>query len=245
MHKSLVVAIFTIFLGLIFLACKPLPLMIADKIINAPLFSEEEISKRPIIGIVEYRSYPNIAQDIKDTKEKYLTKTTTMLSQYANVKKIEDFYANNPIKEEEFGVDSFQLGFMTTNKMYTQAYQTMHRLNYIHKKDIYALMKKNKIDSLIILSSDGGLLMDNEEIIFGLETDIVTLKDTKVVLYTENNMREDRLLQYEKNINVKEYWSDQSRERTNQEKEKLQIKIDKMVEKQVSTLAKILFGVEN
>lgn len=218
--------------------------MVANKIINAPLFSSEDLEKKPNIGIVQLQTDSNISKDMLEIREAYLNKTVNKLSGLANVQKIDNFISKGTIYKHEIDKQDLmskkQLNVDILSKVY---YQAIAPTEAQYDSQIYNIMKKYNLDCLIFLSSNSSIVVNLKRIEFGNGTDIYTLNGEKVIKNSDKKLRTEVLWQME-SVDIGDYWSKETKGKTIKEHEKLKNKIHELINKQVDAISMILFGLK-
>ncbi|WP_333803584.1 hypothetical protein [Sulfurospirillum sp.] len=218
------------------------PMMVANKLLNAPVFSDEDLKKRPNIGIVSLELDKNASIEMVQIKNQYELQTINKLSQYTNVKKIDNFESKGTIFQREVDkLDLLKQPKLTQEIIVEFMLEASRKTEKLYDKQIYNAMKEHNLECIVELGSDITIALSSQRVEFGSKTDIYTLNGEKIVKDSEKKVRAEILWQREK-IDSDAHWSVPIAKRTSEDNEKLKAKIFPMIDKQVDLIAKVLFG---
>lgn len=241
MRKNIFIKMaYLIIIALTLQACGPM--IIANKFLNAPVFSDEDLKKKPNIGIVSLELDKNASLEMIQIKNQYEMQAINKFSQYTNVKKIDNFEAKGIIFQRE--VDKLNLLLqqkLTQDTLIAVFNEARTQTEKLYDKQIYDAMKEHNLECIVELGSDITISLPSQRVDFGSKTDIYTLSGEKIVKDSEKKVRTEILWQREK-IDSDAHWSVPIAQRTPQDNEKLKARIFPMIDKQVNLIAKVLFG---
>lgn len=218
------------------------PMMVANKLLNAPVFSEEDLKKRPNIGIVTLELDKNASIEMIQIKNQYELQTINKLSKYTNVQKIDNIESKGTIFQREMDkLDILKRPNLTTDILTELMLEASRKTEKLYDKQLYNTMKERNLECIVELGSNVTIALSSQRVEFGSKTDIYTLNGEKIVKDSEKKVRTEILWQREK-IDSDAHWAVPIAKRTSEDNEKLKAKIFPMIDKQVDLIAKILFG---
>lgn len=241
MKKNIYIKIiYLIIMALTLQAC--VPMMVANKLLNAPVFSDEDMKRHPRVGILSLDLDKNASNVMVQVKNQYELQTFNTLSHYTTVQKIDNFESKGTIFQRE--VDKLLLisqQKLTQDNLIIIFNAARVITEKLYDKQIYDTMKKQNLECIVDLSPDILISLSYKRVEFGGKTDIYTLNGEKIVKDSEKKIRAEILWQRE-DIDSDPSWSVPIAQRTPEDDEKLKAKIFPMIDKQADLIAKVLFG---
>jgi len=232
--------IYFIMIALTLQAC--VPMMVANKFLNAPVFSDEDLKRHPRVGILSLDLDKNASNVMVQVKNQYELQTINTLSHYTTVQKIDNFESKGTIFQREMDkLEILKRQNLTTDILTNLMLEASRKTDKLYDKQIYDTMKKQNLECIVELSPKIMISHDYKRIEFGFNTDIYTLNGEKIVKDSEKKIRAEILWQRE-DLNSDPSWSVPIAQRTSEDDEKLKAKIFPMIDKQADLIAKVLFG---